>query len=522
MALRSAHTRAYFRKKLNNKLGYATDENLFELVWAVNALQSGNEAVARQYLNHDYPDEAATSVITSPWAVFKWELETLANEILVVPKSNEFKAGLRTLNTRSFEVARQMVRILRKLENAESVRALKDHRILREMVRIANRQFDWQRGYNNVIQFYRNTFVYGQGVCAEYFQSKHGITVNDFSFVGFALYSHLASQPFIASDIDGTPIGLDRVRLETALGILGRPLEEMKRLARTERGGIYETAYRPSVFRQHPCIAFGAVGERIRAPLPQLIIERVTSGVFYDVVGGGGAIRADYGRRFEEYALSYLRAQLPDLDWQPERSYRIGKDTISSPDILLLEGHTVTLAIECKATRMGYGARFGSVEIDERGFADLIKAVFQLWRFFSHCRRGLSGVNVTTGTIGAVLTLDGWLTMASPLEAEVLSAAEEMARRRDPLILNEDRRPITFFPISDMEATLIRATPASFLTAVNRRSDEDRRGYLLVTVHDEFVQPDQPEKPFPFGDDIGRLLPWWDLVEQAKHSRQAE
>lgn len=508
--------RAYYRKKLNKKLSYASDEDLFVLLWSVNALQSGHEGQAHAFLDQGYSTEAATSDVTSRWAVFKWEIETLANEILTQPKARQFQTGARVLNTRTFETARQMVRNLRKLENAESSRALRDNRILREMVRIANRQFDWQRGYNNVMQFYRNTFVYGQGVCAEYFEKKHGITVNDFSFVGFALFSHLATQPVIASNIDGTPIGLDREVLTKALGVLSRPLKEMRALARAERQGIYETAYRPSVLRQHPCVGFGLAGERIRAPLPQLIIDRVTNGVFYDVVGGGGAIRADYGSRFEEYALRYLKAQLPECDWQPERKYRLGKDTVDSPDILLLEEDKVTLAVECKATRMGYGARFGSVEIDERGFEDIIKAVFQLWRFFSHCRRGLSGLRISEDAIGAVLTLDGWLTMANPLEAEVLAAAKEMAERRDPQILEEDRRPIAFFPIVDMESALIRANRSSFISAVRRRSDEDRRGYMLVTVHDEFLDPEEPEKVFPFGDDVGRLLPWWDVVEEAK------
>ena len=519
MSQSSTAIRAMFRKKLDKKLGYASDENLLEFIWAVNTLQSGNEAQAAAYFDHGYPREAATSDMTSKLAIYKWELETLANEVLVVPKSREFESGARILNTRMFETARQMVRILRQLENAESARALKDNRILREMVRIANRQFDWQRGYNNVVQFYRNAFVYGQGACADYFEERHGITLNDFSFVGFALFSQFALKPVLASDIDGTPIGLDRKRLEIALGVLARPIDEMKRLARTERHGIYETAYRPSVLRQHPCIAFGAAGERIRTPLPQLIIDRVTSGVFYDVIGGSGAVRADYGRRFEEYAISYLRAQLPEADWQPEHKYRLGKDTVDSPDILLMDKGAVSVAIECKATRMGYGARFGSVEIDERGFEDLIKAVFQLWRFFSHCRRCLSGVAVGADAVGAVLTLDGWLTMANLLEAEVLEAAEEMAARRDPQILEEDRRPIAFFPVTDMEATLMHATPASFVSAIRRRTDLDRRGYMLVTVHDEFEEPGQPEKPFPFGDDVGRLLPWWDVVDEEKRKR---
>jgi hypothetical protein len=251
----------------------------------------------------------------------------------------------------------------------------------------------------------------------------------------------------------------------------------------------------------------------VRAPLPQLILERVTAGVFYDVVGGGGALRNDYGRRFEEYCLAYLRAMLPDLDWREETKYRVKGNDVLTPDILLAEGAGLDLAIECKATRMGYGAKFGHGELDERGFEEIIKAVFQLWRLFSHCRRGLTGMTLHADAVGAVLTLDNWLQMATPLRDEVVTAATQMAAAKDSEILEQDRRPIAFFSITDLEVTLTKASSETFLQAARAVSTPKHQGWMLANVHNRFAEPNQTRKPYPFHSDIGKVLPWWDSVE---------
>jgi hypothetical protein len=380
------------------------------------------------------------------------------------------------------------------------------------MARIANRQFDWQRGYFNKPQLYRNAFIYGQGQCADYFKAQHGITVNQFTLAGFSIYLLLTKHSSVLYNADFSALGLTTQDLEYALALLAKPLADLRALAAKERRSGSATAYKPSVLRRFPCIVFGDGKSRVRAPLPQLILERITAGVFYDVVGGGRALRGEYGRRFEEYCLTYLRAMLPELDWREETKYRAKGNDVLTPDILLAEGAGLDLAIECKATRMGYGAKFGEGDLDERGFEEIIKAVFQFWRFFSHCRRGLTGMTLNADAVGAVLTLDNWLQMANPLQDEVMTAAAQTAASRDSEILEQDRRPIAFFSITDLEATLAKASSRTFLQAVRAASTPKHKGWMLTSVHDVFAEPNQTRKPYPFRSDMGKVLPWWDAV----------
>jgi hypothetical protein len=506
--------RKFYRKKLNGFLETADDEAFIQLLWATDALQTGGELAAAPHLDRNYPKAAVTTDISDKHFIYKWELETLANEVLVTPKRVRQKNGLvRSLNTRNFETIAQITNVLRKLENAEDAHRLKDRYILREMARLANREFDWQRGYFNTPQLYRNAFIYGQGLCADYFKTQHGITVNQFTLVGFSLYLLLTRHPSVLYNADFSALGLTAQDLEYALALLASPLADLRALAAKERHSASATAYKPSVLRRFPCVVFGDGNSRVRAPLPQLILERITAGVFYDVVGGGGALRNDYGHRFEEYCLAYLRAMLPELEWRKETEYRVKGNDVRTPDILLAEGAGLDLAIECKATRMGYGAKFGEGDLDERGFEEIIKAVFQLWRFFSHCRRGLTGMTLNADAVGALLTLDSWLQMANPLQDEVVTAATQMAASKDSGILEQDQRPIAFFSITDLEATLGKASSKTFLQAVRAASTPKHKGWMLSSVHDIFTDPNQTRKPYPFRSDMGKVLPWWDAVE---------
>ena len=511
--------RTYFQRKLASQLGLADDEGFLQLIWAGNALQSNAEAAAAPYLKHDYPAAAATTKLTSPFHMHKWELETLANELLTIPKRDQSRdARVRTLTTDSLQNLVNPINTLRKLENQEAARRLDNISIYREMARIASRQFDWQRGYFNIPQFYRSTFVYGQGPCAAHFEATYGITVNTFSAVGFAVYTGLNAGPVFDNGSDLSALGVTREEMRKAFSLLSRPYPELRSLALAERAGIFHTAYRPSVLRRFPCIEFGA-GERIRSPLPQLILERVTSGVFYDVVNGGGAVRADYGARFEQYCLAYLQAVLPGLGWEPEREYRVRKDRYNTPDILSVRGGEVALAIECKATRMSYSAMFGT-DADDRGYEDLVKAVVQLWRFFAHSRLGLTGVTASRDAVGAVLTLDGWLSMANPLQIEIMARASKRADA-DAAITPADRRPIGFVQVTALESALVRATEASFTAAMQAIANPDRYGWALSSVHDDFADKRKLETEYPFRADLGRLLPWWADLGAAKAATSA-
>lgn len=508
-----------YRKRLSKYFALAPDEGFTQLVWAANTLQSGFPKAALPYLQNVDAD-AITQDLTNPRHMHKWELETAYNDLLFIAKRKyRIRGQWRQLDCRNYNALVNVLNALKALSNAEAGLRLARMSVLAEMPRISAQQFDWQRGWLNIPQFYRSTFIYGQGAGAEYFKDSYGLSINEFSFIGFALHTHFCDKPIAARMMDLRPLPISPHAYEAALKRLAIPIDEARQKAREVRRKNWPLEYQPSILRSFPCISFGLKNERIRSPLPQLILERTTSGIFYDIAGAGWQVREEYGRNFEEYALRYLRCMLPAIDWQPEHAYKWKKAETKSPDLLWTEGAKIRLAIECKATRMSIDARYGDDPLLERGYEDIVKAIFQLWRYFSHCRRGLTGKHLDNETLGIVLTLDSWLLMASELIEEVMKRAIEMSADKDPDIGPEDRRPILFCAITDLENTLATATEATFEAALQRAVAEKRQGWLLSSSHDDVRPEGVQRRPYPFQAEVGELLPWWAWIEE-KRDRQ--
>ena len=191
--LMSLLNRNRYRKKLRELLSIADDEAFFQMVWAIDALQSGRADAAAHCIR--FPQEAATSDMSSRFAVYKWDLETLIGQLLITPKSKRRNSSIPLLNCTRFAAGATAVNHLRKLEDAEVRIYLEHSNALREVHRIGQRQFPWQRGYFDVVQLYRYAYIYGQGECAAYFERTCGLTINDFSLIGFALYAGFQGHP---------------------------------------------------------------------------------------------------------------------------------------------------------------------------------------------------------------------------------------------------------------------------------------------------------------------------------------
>ena len=166
------------------------------------------------------------------------------------------------------------------------------------------------------------------------------------------------------------------------------------------------------------------------------------------------------------------------------------------------------LVLECTAKRMTFDAKFSNDPVADgrRGYEEIAKGVFQIWRFFSHARRGIFVERaVAPDCLGLVVTTDPWLSMAKNIEEEVFSMATKMAET-DPQIIEQDRRRIVVTMIDDVELTLQTGDAGSFFRAIEEGTRGDKLGWLLSTIHKNMGST---ERPYPFDDEIGDLLPWW-------------
>lgn len=498
--------REVYRRKLERYLAHSLNEPMVTLVWALVAILGGNPAPRR--LIPDLPPEAVGAKLGSSYHIAPWTLETLVNELLATPKAEGLGVGrTRVLRHDRFAVLRELAGIVIKLENAEDGIFLQKYDVFYEMARIAQRQFSWQRGVANAPHLYRSMLLYGSGSAGAYFEEGAGISVADFVKVGACMSGTLTARDWVDRRRDLSQIGIGPVAREAALGKLAIGHGEARRLAAAMRAGARHTAYRPSLLRDYPIIAFGAAGERLRAPIPELIMYRYTTGLYLDVVRGGAAVWSDIGRRFERYTFEYLSAMMAPYAVEGEKSYGPKKAGYRTPDVLVSDAAGVIAAVECKAKRMSFEARYADDPIAEAavGFDELAKGIFQLWRFFSHARRGLTEpTRISADCQGIIVTADSWLSMARNQAKQVFDTAHALADL-DGGIATEDRREIAFCQIEDVEFSLQRGTADSFLAACRRIASGEKKGWMLSVAH----SAEQDEgRSYPFRDRISEVLPW--------------
>ncbi|MEH3039773.1 MAG: hypothetical protein PGN21_06895 [Sphingomonas paucimobilis] len=492
------------RARLSANFSTADDAEFLRMLWTLNALQTGRVDEASRFLN-GFPPEAATEGILGPHAIYPWELETLVNELLATPKG-----PYRVFNCKDWNAIGRLIDQLRSVENAEYGARRNDVNILVELGRIGARQFPWQRGYVGIPSLYRNAYIYGQGECDAYLKQAANLTSSDMTLVGFSLLAVFYPEPAIRPATDMTLLhewGISPDTLRRTLNRIARPIADLRRAVSLLRDVELVTAYKPSILRQYPCLRVGHRGRVLVAPLPDLVMDRVTNGLFYDVIGGGGPVREEIGRRFEEYSLALLGEML-DAQFEPEATYRTRLGPIATPDILMCEeAGAVQLAIECKASRMSVTARFGDAPEEDRGYEEIAKGVMQLWRFFAHCRQQIAPNQMTPDAQGMILTMDEWFAGRSTVIPQIMARAHELADASPHEIPVADRRAVAFCTISELEAVLVTATPMSLAETV-RIGSGDRAGWIFSMLHTETVAEKTVPKAYPFERTLSDLLPW--------------
>jgi hypothetical protein len=509
---------AYHLNQLRKIFARANDAVFLQMIWAVDALQSGREAAAKPYFS--YPPEAVTksSFPPSPLSIHRWELETLIVQLFLVPKELPREKGNLILDCSQFESMRQTINRLRSLENVEAARYLSgDFTIWGEMHRIAQRQFHWQRGYFNTPQFYRYAYLYAQGKCADYFKRTYGFEITDLMFTGFGLFSAYLSGPWVPRKTSVPEVGLTDEIVQRAFPMMSCSRDEARTetaalvsQAQKEHGSPFPTALLPSILRQKPLIYVDDPNLLI-SPIPETICLRVTAGLYYDLLPGGQDIINDANTRFERYCIDLIGSMTKRFDVRAAYSYGPKGAQFDSPDVLIKDGGKLVIVAECKATKLTYLAQFAEdpFEAAKKQYTQLARGIFQLWRFFSHVRRGLVVEDVAADCHAIVLTLDPFMQISREQQNKVFAEASALADA-ERNVAPEDRKHVVICPVYDLESILSRATEDSLLASLKASKDEKYRGWMLREVHRDTGADKEFGKPKRYPFDLKSVLPWWD------------
>lgn len=497
------------RKQLQRMLARADDEAFLRMIWAADAIQSSESGSARERAGWRWfirtPPQLVAHWRERPF-LFKWRLETLANELFSVSKKNP-KAGRsgKQFNCRSFAALLAVMDQLHRLEDAEDGFVLQRVPVLTQLHRLGQRQFPWQRNKLHPLPIYRTSFLYGFPEAETKFYARYGLTLADFELFAIGLYALLKDNQAVRLPVTLQQLGFDAQKSETALRLLALTPAAANLKARQFQRAATHIAYTGSVLRQTPLIRFPKV---ILAPLPELIIDRITDGIYYDIVEKGD-VTHKIGKRFEAYCIELLTDYVPKLTISGEFTY--GKQQ-HSPDILVGEHGQINVAIECKAKREPIAAKLGeeTTALADAGIEELAKGIFQLWRFFSHVRRGraVPKYPVDADAVGVLLMLDTWTEVSDGQRAAVQKRARVLATEKESEIIDEDCRPIAFCNIHGFENVVRRATEQDFVRTLRLASTPSYQGWPLEEIFKKLDDAVEIDKEDPFFDRMKEVVPW--------------
>jgi hypothetical protein len=233
-------------------------------------------------------------------------------------------------------------------------------------------------------------------------------------------------------------------------------------------------------------------------------------------VPGGAPLLNDANDRFEQYCVDYITKMMQRF--VTSRSYHYGPRGagFDSPDVLIRDNEKLIVVGDCKATKLSYLAQFAENPFDaaKKQYEQIAKGVFQAWRYYSHVRRGLAEANVADDAYVMIFTLDWFLYMSRELKAKVTDEAKALADKEGQ-ITDEDRKPVVFSTIQELESVLSIATEDTFLAALKATQEERFKTWQFREVYRDSTPEKPPRKDYPFK--LDGVLPWWrrtqDLIE---------
>ena len=501
-----------YQKRLRKYLSAAPFESFARMIWAVDAIQSKRISEGSKHIS--FPTEAATTDMLSKFKVHGWELEDLWNEYFATPpkrlrKNNNSKL----LNCAHWDTFRHLMGTLRDMNNAESGVILSGANILQEMPKVAFRQLDWQRGFFTPYNFYRASFLFGGPKAKMHLEKITMVPFDHYTKIVFALFALFREQPVLNKNISGEPIGVSDKEVAHVINHISATSDRISRIALKTKKKYPFSSQRPSVLRQVPVVQFGIDNEYIACPLIEVLAWQITEGLYYDTVGDDGGLRNEISARFEDYCRTLLTAQTSSFEISKEFSYGLSKKKkIPTPDILIRQKGCLRIVLECKQKRLSFDAVFehNDSQNDVPGIKEIIKGVFQLWKFFSHVRRGLvRGERLDREVVGVVLTLDPWLVMTRGRRQHILEEARKLVSEHEPEIEKQDMRSVAFCYIKDLESLLVCTNDTTLVSTLESAANDEFAGWLLQSIHNHKFPNVNERKPFPFKDRIDQVLPWW-------------
>lgn len=396
--------------------------------------------------------------------------------------------------------------------------------VMLHMHRLVHQQIPWQSGGWNRASVTRAWKVYGDEVLDGMVRSKYGMSLQQVMWLGFATGGNFLSKWGMTTRTDyrdplGIPLDASTAFFET----LARTPRQLRELAIPHQSHDDSWAFTWNPLRAHPLVRYDPTHpDYVLCPIPRFAQERITTGVFYDIVKAGGFSDA-FGPAFQRYIGEVIRAgcTAPQFNVRAETEYHVGRHRKDGVDWTLSDD-TGVLFIECKTKRMGLGARdlTDPVQLDS-DLGELAKAVVQHYKNIDDVLAGRTLQAIPTlPAFMMVVTLESWHLMSGTVRRQLSDMVVERMQNAGLPLEMIDRIPWQVVAAQEFEQAVQVVNGEGIAPILRDKTSSaylewDFSGFMLHT------RPDWPARFVAlFPTDEARLFPNW-ITQSAGHPAPA-
>lgn len=220
--------------------------------------------------------------------------------------------------------------------------------IMLQLSRIAFKQFPWQSPLTNglLARYHR---LYGHPLVAPMVEAEFGMTANELFQLILLLVEEMLHSPVLAFAF--LPAAEPSIR-EPVLALsdrLSRSNDDLRSMTMERQSFDVNWAYSFNPLRAFPLIHAGNP-RSMMCPAPPLLVQRLTDGLYFDLIKADKRFGHAAGKAFETY-LGDVAAKIGQgrFELQEERCW--GKPERRSVDWIMSD-HSATLFVECKLGRL--------------------------------------------------------------------------------------------------------------------------------------------------------------------------
>jgi hypothetical protein len=456
----------------------------------------------RQPPGFNYPQRYLTADTHENGAVRGWEIETLTTECLACL----VKQGRRTLDVRNWPAIAEVVTLLRDVGNAETGMT-EPEAVLRNVRRSMSQQIPWQVHSHTIEDYVRWWSIFQSEKLQSIFEARMGVSFRNFIVMGFAWClvlkenSHVA-YPKAEDALGVTPSDINAFVKGTCMS-LAEAVAGAKEIVTTGA----EIDFRRSNLRQKPVIMLGK-NDQFICPIWQPFLWRITSGLYYDVVGD---VRAPHeiGKQYEIYTQKLMSAVAVDLQVTGEMNYGTAKKPKLSPDCIIHRAGAVEMLVECKAKKLPQVAQHSMIETKERAGAieELAKGVVQLCRFEYALQKSMvTDRSASDDIVLLLVTLDDWVFTGPDITSSVFERATEIASAAEECFARIEKRHLTFSTARELDELCSHYSFNDIKRICAACAEERYRDYAVVNIAREGFKKERLPKNYPLAYLLDSLI----------------